>query len=849
MSRELRLKFVLDALDRVSGPLQSITNGAGKTAQALKATRDQLKSLEAAQGKAAGLREQREGLTKTNAALDEARRRQRALRDELAASAAPTKTLQNEYTRATKAVERLEQVSAKQADRIGEISREMRDAGVNVNRLRDHEQSLGSQIDTTNRRLKEQQAELAATEAARRNYEQVDALGSQLQTQGAITAAAGVAASLPAYVAAKAAMSYEDAMADANKVLNLTNEQLDQMSKTTLEQAKHMPLSPQAIMQIKAAGAEMRVAHKELDAFADDAGKMSVAFGMEAADAGAQMAIWRTSFKMNQKEVANLGDQINALTNKMGGNTQAIASIITNVGPLGRVSGVVAGSMAAMAATLDTTGVQADVAGTGIKNMLLALTSGDSATKSQGAAFNQLGLDASTMAKRMQDDAGGAITDVLTRISKLSPDKQTSMLKRLFGGESVGAIAPMLSNLDDLKARLDLVGDASAYSGSMTNEYLSRMGTTSAKMQLASNNVEVLKIQLGDKLLPILAAGAEKFIEIADRVSKFTEENPKLTNALVLVGSAIGPLMIGLGALGTVAGTVIRGCGLLALAWSKIGPVLAIAKTAFILLATGIRVAGALMIANPIIAIITAIGLAVYVIYKNWGMIGPWLAEKLNQAKAVLFGFVAWARGFLPSSLGQTGRELINGLWAGIMAKKDWLMGKLRGFAQLIPAPIRKALDINSPSRVFADIGGHLMTGLDQGINGGSGAPLSRMAGLSDQLTGAMAGSVAAPNVETGEAAAMKAGNDPALSRLASLSHELKSALAAGVMAPAIVGASPAMAAGSPASANAAPAAAPSSYSITIHASAANAQDIAQAVRDAIEQIERDKRGRSFGDD
>lgn len=57
MSRELRLKFVLDALDRVSGPLQSITNGAGKTAQALKATRDQLKSLDAAQAKAMGLRE------------------------------------------------------------------------------------------------------------------------------------------------------------------------------------------------------------------------------------------------------------------------------------------------------------------------------------------------------------------------------------------------------------------------------------------------------------------------------------------------------------------------------------------------------------------------------------------------------------------------------------------------------------------------------------------------------------------------------------------------------------------------------------------------------------------------
>lgn len=807
MSRELRLKFVLDALDRVSGPLQAITQGAGKTAQAMKATRDQIKSLDAAQGKAAGLRQQREALTQTNYALDEARRRQRALRDEISASAAPTKAMQRDYERATKAVEKLESVSAKQATTIGQISNEMREAGINVNRLGDHENRLASQIDEANRSLDAQKRKLEAAEGAQRKFAQRDALGSKLQGQGAVAIGTGVAATLPAFTAAKSAMSYEDAMADANKVLNLANDELAKMSQSTLEQSKRMPLTPQAIMQIKAAGAEMRIAHGDLDAFADDAGKMAVAFGMEAADAGAQMATWRTSFQMNQKEVAGLGDQINALTNKMGGNTQAISAIITKVGPLGKVSGVAAGSMAAMAATMDTAGVQSDVAGTGIKNMMLALTKGDKATKAQSKAFGELGLDASNMAKRMQTDATSAIDDVLTRISKLSPDKQSAMLTALFGSESVGAIAPMLTNLDDLKSRFAMVGDASAYSDSMTEEFLARMGTTSTKMQLASNNVEVLKIKLGDKLLPIIAAGAEKVSALAERVGKFADENPRLTSTLVMIASAVGPLLISLGALGLVSGTIIRGCSLLALGWSKLGPVLTLAKAGFGLLITIIRGLSAVMMTNPIIAIITGIALAVYLIYKNWGTIGPWLAQKWAQVKAIFTGFIGWAKGFFPSSLADTGRELINGLWAGILAKKDWLMAKLRGFAQMIPAPIRKALDINSPSRVFADIGGHLMTGLDQGIDGGSGGPLSRMAGLSDQLKGAMA---------------------------------------AGVVAPALaLGAGTAAAATGSASGSAAPAV----YQITINAGAAPAQDIADQVRTAIEQIEREKRGRSYGDD
>jgi hypothetical protein len=44
------------------------------------------------------------------------------------------------------------------------------------------------------------------------------------------------------------------------------------------------------------------------------------------------------------------------------------------------------------------------------------------------------------------------------------------------------------------------------------------------------------------------------------------------------------------------------------------------------------------------------------------------------------------------------------------------------------------------------------------------------------------------------------------------------------------------------------PATAPASYTITINAGAASAPDIGQAVRKAIEDIERERRGRAFAD-
>lgn len=88
-------------------------------------------------------------------------------------------------------------------------------------------------------------------------------------------------------------------------------------------------------------------------------------------------------------------------------------------------------------------GIQSDVAATGLKNMILALTAGESATKSQVGALNELGLSAEDVAQGMQDNAKETILKVLNAIRGLDKVKQASVLSDLFGKESLGAIAPL----------------------------------------------------------------------------------------------------------------------------------------------------------------------------------------------------------------------------------------------------------------------------------------------------------------------------------------------------------------------------------------------------------------------
>lgn len=94
----------------------------------------------------------------------------------------------------------------------------------------------------------------------------------------------------------------------------------------------------------------------------------------------------------------------------------------------------------------------------------------------------------------------------------------------------------------------------------------------------------------------------------------------------------------------------------------------------------------------------------------------------------------------LPSDMMQIGANMIDGIIDGITSRWEPLRAKLHELALSLPEWMRKPLDIHSPSRVFAEIGGHTMAGLEEGLTGGEGGPLDAVSGMAKKLAGIGAG-------------------------------------------------------------------------------------------------------------
>jgi phage-related protein len=76
------------------------------------------------------------------------------------------------------------------------------------------------------------------------------------------------------------------------------------------------------------------------------------------------------------------------------------------------------------------------------------------------------------------------------------------------------------------------------------------------------------------------------------------------------------------------------------------------------------------------------------------------------------------AVGDLGSLLWNKGKDLVTGLWNGITGMGKWLADKISGWVKdVIPGPIAKALGINSPSKVAAELAQWVPAGIAKGMD------------------------------------------------------------------------------------------------------------------------------------
>ncbi|MCF5708342.1 phage tail tape measure protein [Pseudomonas syringae] len=440
----------------------------------------------------------------------------------------------------------------------------------------------------------------------------------------------------PLIKAVKAAMGFETSMAGVKRSVKFdTPQQFQAMSRDILDLSERLPASASGIAAIVSEGAKANVPREELTGFATDAVKMGIAFDQTAAESGEMMGKWRSSFELTQPQVAALSEKINVL----GGNNleKQIATMVTAMGPLGPVAGRASGEIAAMGATLAGVDVPTDVAAKGIKNFMQSITEGGAA---KAGAFEALQLDINQLTQGMQQNPSGTIEKVLNAISTVDPGTQSAVITQLFGEESLGAIKPLLKNLDVLRSNLAKVGEGVQSAGTVEQEFQANSELTANALEQMNNRVDRLSINIGSMFLP----------------------------AMNEVMAVIGPMISQVAALAAEHPGVIKGVVGAAIAFGVL-------QMAVLAAANASKVLSMVIGLSPVGMIVRALALAAGFLIANWSTVAPyfqalWAAirEPVMAVWGVLKTLFAWSPVGMIVSNWQPLSAFFVGLWDGIKA-------------------------------------------------------------------------------------------------------------------------------------------------------------------------------------
>ena len=388
---------------------------------------------------------------------------------------------------------------------------------------------------------------------------------------------------------------------------------------------------------------------------------------------------------------------------------------------------------------------------------------GDFARTSDGLANSQRILSAQW--ENIKTQVGGALLPVVTKLAGFASKTLLPILGELFNGLLAKA-GPILSNVTGWFDRM-----GAKVTGLMA--YL-KLGGTNIVGYLFGPDAAGKLSQIAAYFQPVIAA-VQSFVTVAQSSLPMVQQYfADMWNFLLQAVSTIGPQLVQ-----SVAGTIntittfwqAHGTEVMAVvnaAWrvvvATIGGALVLAGgliQGFVTLATGLWSALSQAFSGnwsgawqTILSTVQLIGAQVWGAIQSFlnlalSIVGTNLEEftsvwqtnfdmLVTIASTVLGNVVSTVRGKI-GEFTNAGKDMIQGFFNGIKSKWGEVLAWLQAAIDAIPAWVKDALGISSPSKVFAEIGEQMMAGLAQGING-SKLPTVAIQATTTQLVNQVSG-------------------------------------------------------------------------------------------------------------
>jgi TP901 family phage tail tape measure protein len=628
--------------------LQSLRTQAAQTGKAWQEAQNKVKALESSKSSGTYSTKGLEAATKRVADLEakmvDGTKRSAAKRAQIEKSLATARErlavqqgkaesrLSRELERAAKQAGQAKTKFKEAKNSISQLSVEMKQAGIDTQKLNQEQQRLGKTMAMLKTRT-DALNKARNAESANRDKRQ-EHMGNFMST-----AAVGMSLAAPV----REAMNFEAQMSRVGAVSSATKEQLVALTAEARKQGRATKYTAveagqgmeylamagfNATQQVQAIGGVLTVA---------------AAAGADLGRASDIVSNALTGFGLKADQTARVGDVLTKTFTSSNTTLESLGDTLKYVAPVASQAGASIEMVAAMAGVMGDAGIQGSMAGTAMRSMFLRMI--DPAKAGQ-KAMDQMGISASQMRelmangdlgggaeqiKRMgisvQDEQGNMrnwmdiLTEVNAKMQNMSKGDKLAAASAIAGKHAVSGFLAVLSSLgkakgeaeSKLQQRLFQNQNSQGYSKLVSKKMLDN---TKGALTVLGSAMSDLAISIGNVLAPSVRSGAESLTGLANKASELVQQFPLLSKVLF-------------GGIGSVLA--------LSLAASGLGFAWAVLKTPFLRMNTIFRMVRSEMALMRVSTL--ASGNATSLLGAKWAGFKTQAAGMVTSLRTVALGF------------------------------------------------------------------------------------------------------------------------------------------------------------------------------------------------------------------
>lgn len=365
-------------------------------------------------------------------------------------------------------------------------------------------------------------------------------IGDSARKFGTSSLIFGTALLAPLGLAVNEAMKFEKAMSNISTLLDTNVENMDQMGKEVLKLASRLPVPVDeltaSLYDIRSAGV---AADKSMETLETSA-RLSAA-GLSTTSEATNIMTSAINAFANENLSAN--DTANILFKTVQFGKTNIAELSQAFGANAAIiesAGVKLADFSAATAALTTVGTPAAQSQNQLRASVIAL---QKPSADMEKIFKKLGVTTGNELIEKFGTLGSSYAAINEQSQKLGLNNA----KVWRSSEALAAVTSITGATNESYTKtLESMNDST---DSLSEAFDKQAATMSAQAQIAKNNISVLAITIGQKLLPVISNIFKKIQPVILKWIDWIQENDRLVSRIVKVIAIVGSLAVGIGVL------------------------------------------------------------------------------------------------------------------------------------------------------------------------------------------------------------------------------------------------------------------------------------------------------------